>query len=140
VAAIEQVVRDAYAVYIPRIGRSPAPVDADYAALVAAGEVWVADHDGRPVGVLVIRTVGSELLLENVAVAPHAQGRGLGRSLIRFAEQRARATGLAAVVLYTNELMTENLRLYPALGYAETGRRSEHGFRRVFFRRGLAPR
>jgi ribosomal protein S18 acetylase RimI-like enzyme len=140
VAAIEQVVRDAYAVYIPRIGRSPAPVDADYAALVAAGEVWVADHDGRPVGVLVIRPVGSELLLENVAVAPHAQGRGLGRSLIRFAEQRARATGLAAVVLYTNELMTENLRLYPALGYAETGRRSEHGFRRVFFRRGLAPR
>ena len=125
--------------YTPRIGRPPAPVGADHAALIAAGEVWVTEHKRRPAGVLVIRPVEGELLLENVAVAPHAQGRGLGRSLVRFAEEQARAMELTAVVLYTNELMTENLRLYPVLGYEETGRRYEDGFRRVYFRRRLAP-
>ena len=32
--------------YVPRIGRAPAPVDADYRSLVEAGEVWVCVSDG----------------------------------------------------------------------------------------------
>jgi hypothetical protein len=32
------------------------------------------------------------------------------------------------VTLYTNEKLTENLQLHPALGYAETGRRTDEGF------------
>lgn len=31
--------------------------------------------------------------------------------------------------------MTENLRLYPSLGFVETGRRVEDGYRRVYFRK-----
>jgi hypothetical protein len=41
------------------------------------------------------------------------------------------------VTLYTNEAMVENRRLYARLGYAETGRRVEDGYRRVFFRKRL---
>lgn len=33
--------------------------------------------------------------------------------------------------LYTNEKMTENLSIYPKLGYVEVGRRTENGFNRV---------
>ena len=33
--------------------------------------------------------------------------------------------------------MTENLALYPALGYVETGRRVEDGFSRVYFSKRL---
>jgi hypothetical protein len=33
--------------------------------------------------------------------------------------------------------MVENLRLYPTLGYAETGRREEDGYRRVYFEKSL---
>ena len=40
---------------------------------------------------------------------------------------------MAELRLYTNQLMTENLALYPALGYTETGRRAEDGFARVYF-------
>ena len=35
--------------------------------------------------------------------------------------------------------MTENLELYPRLGYREVDRREEDGFSRVFFRKRLGP-
>ena len=92
------------------------------------------------VGVLVIRAAGDALELENVAVDPGHQGRGHGRALIAFAERQARELGLSEVTLYTNEAMVENLRLYPRLGFVETGRRVEDGYRRVFFRKSLDAR
>jgi GNAT superfamily N-acetyltransferase len=138
VEAVTAVVRDAYLRYVSRIGREPAPMGADYAALVAAELVWIAVVGDEVIGVLVLRPGTGAMLLENVAVAPAWQRRGVGRALIGFAEDRARAVGAQEVTLYTNELMTENLALYPALGYEETGRRSEAGFRRVFFRKALA--
>ncbi len=54
-----------------------------------------------------------------------------------FAEEHARTEGLAEVVLYTNERMTENLRFYPALGFTETGRGVQDGFARVFYRKAV---
>jgi len=133
--AVARCVRAAYAHYVERIGREPAPMTADYEALIGAGEVWVARAGEDVAGVLVLRPRPPALLLENIAVAPDRQGEGLGRALMAFAEDRARAEGLAEVVLYTNERMTENLRFYPALGYVETGRAMQDGFARVFFRK-----
>jgi GNAT superfamily N-acetyltransferase len=135
--AVAECVRAAYAHYVERIGREPAPMTADYEGLIDAGEVWVARAGEGVAGVLVLRLQPPALLVENVAVAPDRQGEGLGRALMAFAEDRARAEGLAEVVLYTNERMTENLRFYPALGYAETGRAVQDGFARVFFRKAV---
>jgi ribosomal protein S18 acetylase RimI-like enzyme len=138
VDAVSQVTRGAYAIYVPRIGREPAPMTADTAALVDAGEVWVAeDATGEVVGALVVRPTRAALLLESVAVAPAHQGRGIGRQLVAHAEELARREGLGAVELYTNARMTENLSLYPALGYEETGRANEDGFDRVYFRKAI---
>jgi N-acetylglutamate synthase-like GNAT family acetyltransferase len=137
VPAIRAIVGAAYAPSVPRIGRAPAPVAADYEALVQAQEAWVGEADDRVVGVLVIRPAGDVLELENVAVDPASQRRGYGRALIAFAEQRARDLGLSGVTLYTNEAMVENLRFYPRLGFVETGRRVADGYRRVFFRKSL---
>ena len=135
--AVAACVRAAYAHYVARIGREPAPMTADYETLVAAGEVWLIRARDDVAGVLVLRPQPPALLVENVAVAPPHQGRGLGRLLMAFAEERARTEGLAEVVLYTNERMTENLRFYPALGFIETGRRTQDGFARVFYRKPL---
>jgi ribosomal protein S18 acetylase RimI-like enzyme len=132
VDAIRRVVRDAYEIYVPRIGQEPAPMRADYAALTREDAVTVAIDQGAIVGVLVLRPQPDSLLLENVAVAPAEQGRGIGRALIAFAEERARDLNLKTVTLYTNALMIENLALYRGLGYVEVGRRREHGFDRVF--------
>jgi len=131
--AVAECVRAAYAGYVARIGREPAPMTADYAALIGAGEVWLTRADDEVAGVLVLRPQPPALLVENVAVAPGHQGRGLGRALMAFAEDHARAEGLGEVVLYTNERMTENLRFYPALGYVETGRGVQDGYARVFY-------
>ena len=136
-AAVTACVRAAYAGYVERIGREPAPMVADNAALIARGEVWVVSESGRLVGVLVMRPEPPALFVENVAVLPERQGHGLGRELMAFAEDHARAAGLAEVALYTNQKMTENLRFYAALGYVETGRRSEDGFARVFLCKAL---
>jgi ribosomal protein S18 acetylase RimI-like enzyme len=134
--AVRAIARAAYARYIPRIGREPAPMRADFAAVQEAGRLWVA---GEPVaGYAVAYPRGDHWHLENVAVDPAAQGRGIGRALIGHVEALARQGGAAAVDLYTNARMTENLQLYPRLGYAETGRRTEDGFDRVFFRKQLA--
>jgi ribosomal protein S18 acetylase RimI-like enzyme len=135
---IRTIVRGAYAHYVPRVGREPAPMTADYAALVAAGEVRVAVDGTSVVGVLVLRPVPGAMHLENVAVDPAVQGRGIGRLLVEHAEHEAREAGLPAVELYTNARMTENVALYPRLGYVETGRRSDDGFDRVFFRKDVA--
>jgi N-acetylglutamate synthase-like GNAT family acetyltransferase len=137
--AIRRLVREAYAPYVSRIGREPAPMNADYPALVADGAVWVALNRGELVGVLVLREEPESLLLENVAVNPEAQGKGIGRALVNFAEQHARELGLPKVRLYTNALMSENLAFYPRLGYVAVSRRREDGFDRFFFEKALAP-
>jgi GNAT superfamily N-acetyltransferase len=138
-AAVRACVRAAYAIYVPRMGREPAPMTADYEALIEGREVWVACDDDTLEGVLVLRAEPNSLLLENVAVTPAKQGRGIGLALIAFAEQHARDLGRHEIVLYTNELMTENLRLYPRLGYVETDRRVEDGYSRVYFRKRITP-
>ena len=138
VPAVDRLTREAYSIYVPVIGREPAPMAADHAALIAAGEVHVAEVDGRVAGALVTRQQGRSLLLESVAVDPASQGRGIGRALIASAEEQAAGRGLEAVELYTNAAMTSNLALYPHLGYLETGRRTEDGYDRVFFRKPIA--
>jgi ribosomal protein S18 acetylase RimI-like enzyme len=145
VPADEPAIRDcaerAYAAYVPVIGRRPAPMDADVAAQIAAGEVHVAtDATGAIRGFVVFRAEAGHMLLDNVAVLPEEAGRGTGKALIRFCEDTARGRGLATVRLYTNARMSANLALYPRLGYAEIGRRTEDGFDRVFFEKTLARR
>ncbi len=137
VPALRAVAEHAYAGYVPRIGRPPAPMTADYAAAVGSGLTWVAESAGEVVGLLVLAVRGDHLLLENVAVLPSAQGRGIGARLLALAEDQARARGLGEIRLYTNEAMTENLAYYPRRGYAETHRAEQDGYRRVFFSKRL---
>ena len=127
----------AYQKYVPRIGRAPAPMTADYAQAVRDGQAWAALEDGQIVGFAIIIAQPGYLLLDNVAVLPAAQGRGIGARLLALAEEQARGLGLREIRLYTNETMTENLAYYPRHGYAETHRAEQDGFNRVFFRKPI---
>jgi ribosomal protein S18 acetylase RimI-like enzyme len=135
--AIRALVRSAYAMYVPRIGREPSPMNDDYPELIGAAKVWVIDDEGELAGVVVLEDTPDALQVENVAVRPQSQGRGLGRALLSFADDEARRRGYGAVILYTNVHMTDNVARYPKLGYVEVGRGPEHGFDRVFFRKDL---
>ena len=138
-AAVEQIVRDAYSMYIERIGKPPGPMLDDYGALIADGTISVLeDGDGTIAALIVLLPKTDHLLLDNIAVRPDRQGRGLGRQLIAFAEVAARRLGHAELRLYTHETMTENITLYARLGFVETGRGQEAGYDRVFMTKRLA--
>lgn len=138
-SAIRKCAAEAYARYVPLIGRKPPPMVADFAEQIAAGQIHVAvDDDNDVQGFIVFYRRNGDLLLENVAVFPHASGRGIGKALIAYCEAAACSQGLGAVRLYTNEKMSENLLLYPRLGYTEVERRREDGFNRVYFVKRLA--
>jgi ribosomal protein S18 acetylase RimI-like enzyme len=110
-------------------------MDTDYALAVRRDEVWVATIDAVIAGFVVLRPGDDVLLLENVAVDPPFQGRGLGRMLLDFTEQRARSLGLDGVLLYTNVAMTENQALYEKRGFVEVQRVHEAGLDRIYYRK-----
>ena len=136
VVAVERLVRDAYTPWIEIIGMRPLPMEADYAALVAAGRVHVTD--GLE-GLVVLVPEDGVLLVENVAVRPELHGRGIGRALMAYAEDEARRLGLRALRLYTNVKMAANIALYESLGYVETGREGIEGRAAVLMRKQLSP-
>jgi ribosomal protein S18 acetylase RimI-like enzyme len=139
VTDIENVVKAAYAPYVSRIGREPAPMTVDYQTLVTATDhAWVLIDDDELVGVIVTVARPDHLLIENVAISPTAQGLGYGRLLLAHAERQAHDLRLAQTRLYTNVAMTENLTYYPRLGYVEVARRFDDGYHRAFFVKDVA--
>jgi GNAT superfamily N-acetyltransferase len=138
--AVEAIVREAYSIYIERIGKPPGPMLDDYTALIAQGAVSVLDEaDGEIVAIIVLLAKPDHLLLDNIAVRPDRQGSGLGRRLIAFAEDEARRLGYAELRLYTHEKMSENIVLYQRVGFVETGRGHQAGYDRVFMTKRLGP-
>jgi ribosomal protein S18 acetylase RimI-like enzyme len=137
VPTLRAVAHAAYEHYVPRIGRPPAPMTADYAAAVEAGHVQLAVDGAQILGFAVVIPRPDHVLLDNLAVLPSAQGRGIGTRLLALAEQTARHHGVSEVRLYTNEAMTENLGYYARRGYVETRRAEEDGYRRVHFRKPI---
>jgi GNAT superfamily N-acetyltransferase len=101
--AIETIIHQAYSPYIPRIVQPPGPMLSDYTRLIHDQHVYVVVVDVsannntetkkkdiiQGVLVLIPEPHNYALLLDNIAVAPSAQGTGLGRKMLAFAEQRA---------------------------------------------------
>jgi N-acetylglutamate synthase-like GNAT family acetyltransferase len=135
VDAIQHVIVLAYGKYLARFNRLPRTFSRDYLAHIRDGRLWVV---GEPVvGVVSLSTRETSLVIENLAVLPNYQGRGVGHILIALAEEQARLRGLERLELFTNVLMTENLEIFRRFGFDETERRTGEGMQRVFFERSL---
>jgi ribosomal protein S18 acetylase RimI-like enzyme len=136
---VQTIVRAAYELYVERIGKPPGPMLDDYRRLIDQGVVSVLEEaTGSIAALIVLLPQPDHLSLDNVAVRPDRQGRGLGRRMIAFAEAEARQIGYAELRLYTHAMMTENIALYIRLGFRETGRGHEAGYDRVFMVKPLA--
>ncbi|MGV9626331.1 GNAT family N-acetyltransferase [Streptomyces sp. NPDC003487] len=135
VPAVKAVTDAAYHPYIERIGVVPQPMEADHAAEVTAGKVFVT---GDPVlGLVVVEAFADHLFLDSIAVHPDAHGTGVGRRLLHFVDAHARALGLPEIRLYTNAMMWENQRIYPRYGYEVVERRVDGPYDRVHYRKRL---
>jgi GNAT superfamily N-acetyltransferase len=115
--AIRDLTRAAYAKWVPVIGREPKPMTADYEEALRQHRFDLLYVGGRLAALIETIPEVDHLLIENVAVAPPYQGRGLGRKLMAHAEELAASLGFGEIKLYTNKLFAENVRLYARLGY-----------------------
>jgi len=137
--SVKGCAEQAYALYVARIGKKPAPMVADFLSQIEAGQIYVIEVRGVVAGFIALYGRRDHLHIENVAVLPAYQGQGLGRALLSFAEEEAKRRSVRTIELYTNVKMSENLELYPRLGYVEIDRRQEAGFSRVYYRKNLGP-
>lgn len=135
--AVAGCVKAAFAPYIERIGKPPAPMLLDFPEIIAAGKVWVAEIAGRVVGVLVQYETEAGFYIDTVAALPALQGTGVGRALLLFAESEASRRGFRSIYLCTNVMMTENQVFYPKIGYVEYERKLDQGYHRIFYRKQL---
>ena len=116
--AIRTLVRAAYARWIPVIGREPRPMQADYSEAVARHRFVLAFVDGDLAGLIETVAKADHLWIENIAVAPERQGRGLGRRLLALADDIAAAERLPACRLLTNAAFAQNVALYRSAGFS----------------------
>lgn len=137
VPAIRALADAAYARYVPLIGKPPGPMLDDYETRIRNDLVFLIENGPELAAVLVLIEKPDHLLLDNIAVAPAAQGRGYGGHLIRFAEKEARQRGFAEIRLYTHEVMRENIGLYEEFGFAVMHRVREAGYDRIYMNKKL---
>ncbi|HVM00768.1 MAG TPA: GNAT family N-acetyltransferase [Egibacteraceae bacterium] len=117
---------DAYAEYAARMSpdawASFAQDIGNVRGRMIEADVVVAERDGRLVGSVTLftrhrgvrgGTVGVRLL----AVHPDARGTGVGRALMEYAIERARAENQQRVVLSTTQEMESARDLYEKLGF-----------------------
>ncbi len=78
--AITECVAAAYRHYIARLGKPPGPMLDDYREVIQQHRVLVLTEGATIIGVLVLIRQPQSLLVDNVAVHPDYQGRGLGEN------------------------------------------------------------
>ncbi len=117
VEAVRSLVRAAYAQWVPVIGREPLPMQADYEKAVRTHEIDLLHADGHLVALIEVFAAVDHLFIENIAVLPAHQGRGLGHRLLSHAETKAIAMGLRELRLLTNQAFATNVRLYQSVGF-----------------------
>jgi ribosomal protein S18 acetylase RimI-like enzyme len=115
--AIRDLVRLAYAKWVPLIGREPMPMQADYAAAVAEHDFDLLVDGDTLVGLIETMHLPDHLWIENIAVHPGRQHQGLGRRLLQWAEKRAEIAGTSELRLLTNEAFASNVAMYKKAGF-----------------------
>ena len=134
--AIREITLDAYRVYAPMMGplwefyqKSILETLAD----VTPAEQIVAERDGAIVGAVLLypaetvfhRPGGESATLawpefRLLAVAPAAQGMGIGAALATECIRRARQSGAAVLTLHTTAMMQVAMDMYERMGFQHT--------------------
>lgn len=117
---IRDIVRAAYVRWVPIIGREPLPMNADYQKAVSEHRIDLICSEKIITGLIEMMLREDHLWIENVAVAPAEQGKGIGRKLLAHAEAIAKQHGLSELRLLTNAAFISNVRLYEKTGYVIT--------------------
>ena len=89
-----------------------------------ASRCWVAELDGRVVGMLVAWLIVDEIHIATLATHPDFRKQGIGEKLLSFTLQSARDEGAVSSFLEVRKSNAAALELYRKFGYIEDGRRT----------------
>jgi len=139
-SAVRELTRAAYAKWVPVIGCEPLPMTADYDQAVRQHLIDLYEEGGE-LHALIEMVVGTgHLYIENIAVRPDQQGKGIGDRLLRHAEVVAASMDIPEVQLLTNVAFVSNITFYSKRGYQEYDRREILPGRNAVFMRKFLPR
>lgn len=131
-AAIAAVIAASFAQYrgrlVPESGAFRETAAAVAAELDRGAGAIVAEQNGEMLGCVLVEEKEGDLYFGRLSVLPSARGLGLAKRLIEAVEAEARRRGLAGVRLGVRVVLTDNQRLFQALGYRETSREAHPGF------------
>jgi ribosomal protein S18 acetylase RimI-like enzyme len=113
---------------VPESGAFGETADGIAAELSKGAGAIVAERNGAVLGCVMTKPMDGDLYFGRLSVLPAARGTGLARRLVAAVEAEARRRGLAGVRLGVRVVLTENQRLFGALGYRETSREAHPGF------------
>jgi len=131
-AMIAGVIAASFAQYrgrlVPESGAFRETAENIAAELGRGAAAIVAERNGEMLGCVLVEEKEGDLYFGRLSVVPTARGQGLARKLIDAVEAEARRRGLAGVRLGVRVVLTDNQRLFLALGYRETSREAHPGF------------
>ena len=110
-------------------GQPPRPFREIFTATVAAGQTYVAERDGTTVGKITLQAAdslwydqpGEALYVHGLTVRRSFVGQEIGRTLLRWAEGRARTQGKACLRLDCNADNPALRAYYERAGFAHRG-------------------
>ncbi|MDI1243047.1 MAG: GNAT family N-acetyltransferase [bacterium] len=119
--AIAEVLRDAFTVYRKHYTEDAfavvTPGRDEILGRFEEGPMWVAEMEGEVVGTVSLTTGPEGLYVRSMAVAPTAQGRGIGHLLLEAIHEYAEATQFERIFLYTTYFVPGAKEMYAKHGY-----------------------
>ncbi len=113
---------------VPESGAFRETADSIAAELRKGAGAIIAERNGGVLGCVMTKLEEGDLYFGRLSVLPAARGEGLARRLVDAVEAEARARDLPSVRLGVRVVLTDNQRLFNALGYVETSREAHPGF------------
>jgi len=137
-AAIRNLVRKAYAKWVPLIGRDPLPMSVNYEQVILSHRFDLVYKDKTLVALIETIEKTDHLLIQNLCVSPKHQRVGVGRSLLNYAEYLAQQSGYKTLRLDTNKLFLGNVDLYHSHGYLTDWEKPIDGGIHVHMKKSIA--
>jgi len=137
-----RLLREEYWEHVCRItglgNLGPAPAGDEVDLAPPRGTFVVAAVDGVDTGCAGGRLLaGGRAEVKRLYVAPHGQGRGLGRALLRAVEEWARGQGARELVLDTHGELTAARRLYEREGFTAVDPYNDNADAQLWFAKPL---
>lgn len=88
-----------------------------------ASRCWVADLDGRVVGMMVAWLIVDEIHIATFAAHPDFRKQGVGKNLLLHTLKSAKEEGAITSFLEVRESNDAALEMYRKFGFVESGRR-----------------